>query len=197
MVADACRSFGVPAECIQGDFSSQEDTELFVRQCLDRFPLIGNLINNVGNYAIESALDTSAKEWENLFQVNLHAPIALSKAFLPTICQHRGNIINIGVAGVGNMTANTYCTAYQTTKMALWMVTKSLAKELAPQFVRVNMVSPGYLENSIDLPADLTKLPMQRPASLEEVARVVAFLLHEQSSYITGQNIEVGGGVRL
>lgn len=196
-VVAACRERHVCAEAIQGDFSSQEKIESFIERCRYRFPSIKNVINNVGNYLIKSPSQTSPAEWNALFQTNLHAPFAISHALLPCICQNKGSIINIGIVGIGSITADTYCTAYRTSKMSLWMMTKSLAKELAPLSVRVNMVSPGYMENAIDLPENLTKLPMHRPASLAEVARVVVFLLDEENGYITGQNIEVGGGVRL
>lgn len=195
-VANECRNLGVAAEIIQGDFSSQAATHQFIHSCLTRFADIENLINNVGNYLIKSAANTSSDEWNSLFQTNLHAPFALSQAFLPALIKNRGSIINIGIAGVANHTADTKYSAYRISKGALWLLTKSLAKELAPKDVCVNMVSPGYLENAIDLP-DTFDLPMRRPAALQEVTRVVAFLLEKESHYITGQNIEVSGGIRL
>ena len=80
------------------------------------------------------------------------------------------SIVNIGVAGVIALYADTYSTAYTMTKLGLWMLSKSLAKELAPQQVRVNMVSPGLLDNAVDMPKDLSKLPMRRPGTVEDVA---------------------------
>ena len=79
----------------------------------------------------------------------------------------------------------------------MWLLTKSLAAELAKSSVRVNMVSPGYIENAVDLPENTDKLPMKRPATLDELTRVIAFLLDDQSNYITGQNIDVAGGLLL
>ena len=93
--------------------------------------------------------------------------------------------------------ADVNATAYTITKLGLWMLTRSLAKELAPSQVRVNMVSPGYLDISVDLPEDVSKLPMGRSGTTKEVANIIALLLDKQSSYITGQNIEVAGAVRL
>jgi NAD(P)-dependent dehydrogenase (short-subunit alcohol dehydrogenase family) len=192
-----CLKYGVKSECIQGDFSSLSSTEDFINRYLNQYDCTCNVINNVGNYLINSALSTSIQDWYELFQTNLHSPFALIKALVPSIKKARGNIINIGIAGVDNVSANTYATAYNLTKAALWLLTKSLAKELAPFLVRVNMVSPGQLENSIDLPEDQTTLPMKRSGSLKEVARVIAFLLQENSNYITGQNITVAGGLTL
>lgn len=195
-VVEVCRSLGVAAEPIKGDFSTSASTERFIEICLERYP-IRVLINNVGNYLVKSASQTTVEEWNAIFQSNLHTPFALSKAFLPSLCQFRGNIINIGIAGLVSMRADTYSTAYMSAKMGLLTLTKSMARELASKGVRVNMVSPGYLENSIDLPKDITHLPMHRAATLEEVSRAVTYLLNEQSCYITGQNLEVAGGVRL
>lgn len=195
-VVEECRSFGVVAEAIQGDFSSLESTQHFAQACHKRYPKIKNLINNVGNYLVKSGVRTTPEEWCWLFQTNVHAPFALSRALLPGIIEAKGNIINIGVVGVGNIYADVSRTAYLTTKMALWMLTKSLARELAPMHVRVNMVSPGYLDSAVDLPKE-NKLPMGRPGTYADITHALMFLLQEQSSYITGQNIEVGGGIGL
>lgn len=194
-VAAKCRSEGVDAEIIQGDFSSLPSTQLFVQECLKKYPEIKVLVNNVGNYSVKSASDTTPNEWNDIFQTNLHAPFALCHAFLPSLKKCKGSIINIGVTSINQIHADTKRTAYMATKMSLLMLTKSLAKELAPDNIRVNMVSPGYIENAVDL-AD-AKLPMGRPASIKEVVRVVLFLLDEKNGYVTGQNIEIGGGVGL
>ena len=99
----------------------------------------------------------------------------------------------MGVTGLDR--AITITPAYTMTKAALYSYTRSLAKELAPSKVKVNMISPGVMENSIDL--ENHTLPMGRPAYLAEVARVACWLLREENSYITGQNIEIAGGFGL
>jgi NAD(P)-dependent dehydrogenase (short-subunit alcohol dehydrogenase family) len=196
-VVQTCKSCGVHADCIQGDFATLESAGDFIGRYMKAFPETCALINNVGNYLIKSALDTPIDQWCLQFQTNLHAPFFLIQALMPSLKAHRGSVVNIGAAGLHELRANTYSTAYMIGKTALWMLTKSIALEAAPFNVRVNMVSPGYLENSIDQPKDLKRLLMQRLASCSEVADVVAFLLQENSGYITGQNIEVAGGVRL
>lgn len=196
-IVQQCREIGVKAECIQGDFASPESTELFIQSYQERFPNTANLINNVGMYLIKSGLNTTEGEWKTLFQTNVHTPFALIRNLIPTIKENRGNIINLGVSGLQSHQANTYSTAYYMTKQALWSLTRSLASELASSLVRVNMVSPGYLDFAVDLPSDIKKLPMHRAATAEEVSRVIAFLMDPKSAYITGQNIEVAGGVKL
>lgn len=196
-VVVGCRRSGVEAEVIQGDFSSPIATAQFIELCQKQFPDIKNVINNVGNYLTKSASETTPDEWNALFQTNLNAPFALCRAFISSLITCRGNIINIGVTGVNSIHADISRTAYMASKMGLWMLTKSLARELASAHVRVNMVSPGYLESAVDLPAQLTQLPMGRSASIAEVVRTIQFLLNEENYSITGQNIEVGGAIGL
>lgn len=191
------QQLGVNAEIIQGDFSTSESTLAFANRYLKQFPNTQNLINNVGDYFIGSGLQTPIEKWMELFQNNLHTPLVLIQALSNTLKRTQGNIVNIGVVGILNVRADVYSTAYSCAKTGLWMLTKSLAVEFAPHQVKVNMVSPGYLDISVDLPKEINKIPMQRLAESWEVAEVVAFLLAEDASYITGQNIEIAGGVRL
>jgi NAD(P)-dependent dehydrogenase (short-subunit alcohol dehydrogenase family) len=196
-VTETCRSFGVESAAIPGDFSSPEGTDEFIERYLSLFPDTKNIVNNVGNYLVQSALGTETKEWLELFQTNVHAPFALIKALSPSLIIQKGNVVNLGIAGMNTGRVGTYAAAYQVTKCSLWALTRSLAKEMASFGVRVNMVSPGYLDIAVDLPEDPRKLPMGRPASCEEVSRVVTFLLGAGSEYITGQNIEVAGAVGI
>jgi NAD(P)-dependent dehydrogenase (short-subunit alcohol dehydrogenase family) len=196
-VVDACRKYNVKSDLIQGSFSSREETELFVKNYLKQFPDTHYLVNNVGNYVEKPGTQTSLDEWYDLMQTNLDAPFALIKGILPSIIKAQGAIVNMGVVGMEGLRADVHSTAYTISKVGLWMLTRSLAKELASDLVRVNMVSPGYMDISVDLPEDVTNLPMKRAGKPHEVARIVAMLLDKESSYITGQNIEVAGAVRL
>jgi NAD(P)-dependent dehydrogenase (short-subunit alcohol dehydrogenase family) len=196
-LAEECQSFGVKAAVIQGDFSTLSQLNNFCERYLEQFDQTENLINNVGNYFMQSAMQTEIEDWLNLFQTNLHAPFLLIKKLMPTLTQQKGSIINIGMTGLSSVRANTYATSYFITKQALWHLTRSLAKEVASQGVRVNMVSPGILDIAVDLDVYVKSIPMQRPATCQEVSQVVAFLLDRKNSYITGQNIDVAGGVGL
>ena len=196
-IVKACHEYKVDAACIQGDFSTPESTQKFLDIYQKKFSNTQNLINNVGNYTIGSSLKTPMDPWYDLFQTNLHAPYLLIRNLLPSIKNLQGSIINLGVAGLNSARAEVYATAYTMTKSALLMLTKSLALELAPSYVRVNMVSPGYLEDAVDLPKDLSKIPMQRPGTNQEVVEMIAYLLSDKGRYITGQNIEIAGGTRL
>ncbi|MBS4168924.1 SDR family oxidoreductase [Parachlamydia sp. AcF125] len=194
--AERCKQLGGKAEVIQGDFSSDQSLREFIHNYQQRFPHTEGLVNNVGNYLVKPALSTSLQEWNDLFQTNLTAPFFLIHELIPSLKKHQGSIVNIGSAGTHAFLSNSYSSIYHLTKTSLWMLTKNLAKELASDLVRVNMVSPGQLENSVD-PLHYSRLPMKRYGTLAEVAAVVTFLMHKQNSYITGQNIEVTGGLHV
>jgi NAD(P)-dependent dehydrogenase (short-subunit alcohol dehydrogenase family) len=196
-VVTECKSFGVQAEAIQGDFSTSESTKVFIENYKKQFIVTKNLVNNVGNYLIKNLLETSVEEMKDLYQVNLFAPFVLMQSFIPLIKQEKGSIVNIGVAGIEHARAENYSTAYSMTKLSLLMLTKTIAKELAAFDVAVNMVSPGILEGSIGIPKDYKSIPMKRFGTYNDIANVITFLLDHNNHYITGQNIEVAGGVRL
>lgn len=192
-ILEQCQAMGSQAAAIQGDFNSPASVKDFIERYLQNFSETETLINNVGDYLIRSALQTSPEDWVRLFQVNLHTPFMLMQALSPSLIKNKGSVINIGASGLHRHTANTYSTAYTLTKQGLLGLTLSFARELAPLNVRVNMVSPGQLNLSLDKP----KIPMNRPTTCLEVCRVVNFLLDPESASITGQNIEVAGGLGL
>ncbi|MBS0620599.1 MAG: SDR family oxidoreductase [Verrucomicrobia bacterium] len=176
-------SLGVQAEILQGDFSTALSTQDFLDAYTARFAGTDLFIHNVGNYQTGSLLDGDAPE---LFQINVNSALQIIKALKSTLRQ----ILCLGMAGACQ--ASAHAPLYNLTKCALLSLVRSLAKELAPMQISVNMVSPGYLENSVELPS---ALPWGRPGTLDEVTAAIRFLL--DSSYITGQNIEIAGGVRL
>jgi NAD(P)-dependent dehydrogenase (short-subunit alcohol dehydrogenase family) len=180
------------APMIQGDFSSPELTRDFIRRYKEQFPETEGIVNNVSQYLLSSLVNTSEEKWQELFQINLHAPFTLIQALLPTL----KTVVNIGQSGLLAHRAAPYAAAYRSTKQALYYMTLSFAKELASQNITVNMVSPGFLENAVDL-LPLDSLPMKRAGKLDEVAEIVVTLFSDKARYITGQNIEIAGGVGL
>lgn len=196
-VRQTCQTFGVCAEVIKADFSTMVGIDQILSEIKERNYEIENIINNVGNFSTLSTLNTPINQWLDLFQTNLHAPFALIQGLKSNLIANQGSVINIGTAGVADLRGNQVAGAYMLTKKALLMLTKSLAKELANDKVRVNMVSPGVLENSVTLPEKEGSIPFARTGELKEICRVVEFLLDRNSSYITGQNIEIAGGYGL
>ncbi len=194
--ASLCHQRGVKAELCQGDFATHASLEDFIHRYTREFPETKGVVNNVGNYLLKPLLSTSTDEWSALMQTNVHAPFFIIQALIPSLRRLRGVIVNVGTCGLHALRAQPSRAAYMLSKMALWHMTLSFAKELAPDLVRVNMVSPGHLETSVDL-QDPTQLPMKRAATLEEAAQLVAFLFEESNNYLTGQNIEIAGGIGL
>ena len=183
-VVIACQAFGVEAALIQGSFDTNGSTADFIERYKARFKHTKNLINNVGHYVVKSIEDTKLEEAQDLFQTNFFAPYLLSKHLVDMIKKEKGSILNVGTSGLLGVRADCRSAVYTASKMALWSYTKSSAKELSPFEVRPNMVSPE-------------RLPMKRPGAFDEVARVCAFLLDDENSYITGQNIEIAGAISL
>ncbi len=196
LLTKECRNFRVKAEVIQGDFSDQDGLNDFISRYTQLYPHTKGLVNNVGNYLMASSQDTTQGQWLELFQTNFFTPVFLTQALLPALRASKGCIMNVGVTGLESKRGFTKTTAYAASKAALHFYTVSLAKELAPDNIRVNMVSPGYMENAIDL-SDPDLLPMKRFATLQEVARIIATFFDLKTAYITGQNIEIAGAFGL
>jgi NAD(P)-dependent dehydrogenase (short-subunit alcohol dehydrogenase family) len=155
------------------------------------------LVNNVGNYNPQHVTRLDPAVWDATLAANL------SGAFY--CCYHAlklmppgGHIINIGMAGLEGSRAAVHGTDYFVGKTGLLVLTRSLAQAYGAQRIRVNMVSPGQLENSIDLPPPDeigAWVPIGRAGSLHDVAQAVEYLL--EATYVTGVNIDIAGGYRL
>ncbi|MCP5469970.1 MAG: SDR family oxidoreductase [Chlamydiales bacterium] len=176
-----CRIAGVQAQSIKGDFSSPQSVETFLNAYERSFSNTKGIVHNVGNWGTASASKSASAA---LMQTNLHTPEAITSRLLPSLIQNKGHVVTIGTIGIPK--PNLTCTDYAITKAALWKYTLSLAKEV-PQ-IKVNMVSPGVLENSITKPTD-------KCVPYEEVGHLVAYLF--STHYITGQNIEIAAGFGL
>ncbi len=155
------------------------------------------LINNVGNYNPQDVTKLDPDVWDETIAANLSGAYYCSYRAL-SLMPAGGNIINIGMAGLEGIRANTRGADYYVSKTGLLALTRALAAAYAPQQIRVNMVSPGQLENSVDLPPpdELARwVPLGRSGTLDDIAQAVGYLL--DASYVTGQNLDVAGGYRL
>lgn len=180
---------------VQGDFSSKEQVSAFIANVEKTCPDIYGVVHNVGNFEKGSFLKTDFTNYEELWQVNVSAPYQISKALMPSIQKQKGHLIFLGIAGLENLRSDFHSSVYTLTKKSLRFFMKSLAKELAPFSVNVNMISPGYLEGSVIQPK--SSLPMGRMGTYQEIYQTLAFLLDDRNRYITGQDIEVAGATRL
>ena len=153
------------------------------------------LINNVGNYNPQPVEDLVPSHWDATLQANLSGSYYCCHHALKRLAEG-GQIINIGNAGVERIPADLVGLDYHVSKTGILVMTRSLARVYASRGIRVNMVSPGMLVNSIDFPDDVEAwVPMGRGGALEDIAQAVEYLL--DASYVTGVNIDVAGGYRL
>jgi 3-oxoacyl-[acyl-carrier protein] reductase len=189
------KKYKIKAHIIFGDFSKKETLLEFCEKVKSKYKNIFGLINNVGNYKLGSFEETGIDDIYDLVQVNTISPLIIIKELINNFSK-KAKIINIGICGLENKLSNTTSSAYMMSKASLLMMTKSFAKSLLKKGILVNMISPGYLGNSIDMP-NIENLPMKRVCSFDEVSNVILFLLDDKNAYITGQNIEIAGGVRL
>lgn len=196
-VVQSCRQLGVEAISIRGDLSSQEGVEQFAAEVLELTPEIGGLVNGVGPYLQRPLLETGPEEIAHLFQTNLYAPMELLRLFSDALIAQKGRVVQLGLAGLSPFRDDRRAAAYRIAKLALWGYTRAIAHELAPTGVTVNMVSPGQTETSVDLEEERKKLPMARPATVDEIALSVVHFFRPETAYITGQNIEIAGAYAL
>ena len=155
------------------------------------------LVNNVGNYNPQHITRLDPSVWDATIASNLSGAYYCCFHAL-AVMPDGGNIINIGMAGLEGIRANEYGADYYVSKTGLLVLTRSIAAAYAARRIRVNMVSPGQLENSIDLPPPEEigrSVPLGRAGTLEDISQTVEFLL--DASYVTGANIDVAGGYRL
>ena len=155
------------------------------------------LVNNVGNYNPQDVTTLDPDVWDETIGANLSGAYYCCYQAL-ALMPAGGNIVNIGMAGLEGIRANTRGADYYVSKTGLLVLTRALAKAYAPQQIRVNMVSPGQLDNSVDLPPpdEIARwVPLGRSGGLADIAQAVHYLL--DASYVTGVNLDVAGGYRL
>ncbi|HAU86665.1 MAG TPA: 3-oxoacyl-ACP reductase [Lachnospiraceae bacterium] len=179
----------------------EEEVRTVMKEMIEYLGGVDGLVNNAGVNKDKLFFMMSRDEWDTVLDTNLNGTFSVIKSvLLSMVTEKKGSIVNVssvsglmGVAGQGN-----YCAS----KAAVIGLTKSLSKEVASKNVRVNAVAPGYINTEMvqnmpekALSAVRKKIPMGRLGETEEIANVVAFLLSDKASYITGQTIVIDGGL--
>ncbi|MFM7142705.1 MAG: SDR family NAD(P)-dependent oxidoreductase [Alphaproteobacteria bacterium] len=194
------RDVGAEVIAVPGDLADPEQVERVARIVDDRTGGADVLVNNatsIGHARPATSLDSTPADVALAMQVNLQAPLALVRAFAPTMrARGRGTIVN--VLSTAGFDVVPPMLAYACAKQALWTATRFLARELAPE-IRVNAVCPGTVNEGGELkvPTWSKLLPLNalpRVGLPEEVAGAVVFLASEASSYTTGQVVFCDGG---
>lgn len=156
---------------------------------------LGLVVNNVGTYNPVPLAEITSGQWERTIAANLSGAFHVCREALARL-RAGGQIVNIGVAGAQLNRAELFATDYYVSKAGLLQLTRSLAAAWAEKGVRINMVSPGQLVNSIgEVGGTPGAVPMGRDGSFEDVWGAIRYLL--EADYVTGAQIEVSGGYRL
>lgn len=190
---------GSTAIAIQCDVSDPDLAIQFVHDVERAFGHIDALINCAGPYHRVNLLDETSDGWNAMFDNNLHPIFHLTKAVAPGMRERKwGRIINFGVVNADRMIAQPYITAYYIAKVGVSVLTKTLAKMLAPDGITVNCISPGFIDSGSTISDSLLKMKDEIPAgyigSTDDVVHTTLYLLSEDAKYVNGSNIQISGG---
>lgn len=194
---------GVQVLAVKGDVANFEECENFVKQVIERFGQIDVLVNNAGITKDMLLMRMKKEDFEQVIDTNLVGTFNVTKNVVPYMMKARsGRIINI--SSVVGISGNAGQTNYSASKAGIIGFSKSLAKEIASRNILVNAVAPGFIETNMtdvlkdDVKQEIAKnIPLKRMGTAQDVANVVKFLASDDSSYITGQVINVDGGMLM
>ncbi len=194
---------GVKCLTVQGDVSNFEDCERFVKEIIEEYGKIDVLVNNAGITKDTLLMRMRKEDFEDVIDTNLVGTFNVTKNVISHMMKARsGRIINI--SSVVGVSGNAGQTNYSASKAGIIGFTKSLAKEVASRGILVNAVAPGFIETDMtdvlkeDIKEEIAKsIPLKRIGTTQDVANLVKFLAGEDSAYITGQVINVDGGMLM
>jgi 3-oxoacyl-[acyl-carrier protein] reductase len=202
-VAEEVRLFGAEAIDVPGDVSSAEDVSRAVEETISRFGRIDILVNNAGISSTTRPLETIGDdEWSKVMEVNLKGVFLFMRAVLPHMkTQKSGKIVN--VSSSAGRSVSTFCGAHYTaSKAGVLGLSRHAALEAAPFNVNVNAVAPGTIDTPMlredaseeRIAEEARNIPLGRLGTEEDEANLVAFLVSEEASFITGATIDINGG---
>ena len=194
---------GAKCLAVQGDVTSFEDSERMVKEIFDHYERIDVLVNNAGITKDNLFVRMKKEDFEDVINVNLIGTFNVTKNIVPIMMKQKsGRIINI--SSVVGISGNAGQANYAASKAGIIGFTKSLAKELGSRNILVNAIAPGFIETQMtDVLKDSIKeeisksIPLKRMGKTEDIANLANFLASDESSYITGQVINVDGGMLM
>lgn len=196
-------SKNVKCLAVCGDVSNYEQVENFVKEIISEFGRIDVLVNNAGITKDMLLMRMKKEDFESVIDVNLVGTFNVTKNVIPYMMKARnGKIVNI--SSVVGISGNAGQTNYSASKAGIIGFTKSLAKEVASRNINVNAVAPGFIQTDMtnvlkdEIKEEISKnIPLKRMGTARDVANLVSFLVSENSNYITGQVINVDGGMLM
>ncbi len=201
-VSEECRLAGVDSLAIAADVSDEGQMAGAIQTVLSRFKKLDLLVANAGiEGAMRDFAELTVAEWDRIMAVNVRGAFITVRACLPTMRAQQSGVIVLTASNYG-LVATPHTTAYCTTKGAVAALGRALAVELVPNSIRVNCVCPGNVDTpmfdralamQVDDPAQV-KATAGRMAKPDEIASVIAFLLSEDASYMTGAHVIVDYG---
>lgn len=192
---------GAEVLMVKADVSKADEVDKMIEQAIEKFKKIDVLVNNAGITNDGLLLRMSEEDFDKVVEINLKGTYLVTKAVIKYMMkQKQGSIINL--TSVVGVTGNAGQCNYAASKAGVIGFTKSVAKEVASRKIRVNAVAPGFIKTDMtevlqdDIKEKINEqIPLKRMGEASEVAKLIYFLGSEDSSYITGQVINVDGGM--
>jgi len=196
-------ALGVKAKGYASNAADFNQTKEVVAQVLADFGTIDILVNNAGITKDGLMMRMTEAQWDAVINVNLKSAFNFINAVLPTMMRQRnGSIINM--ASVVGVHGNAGQANYAASKAGLIALAKSIAQEVGSRGIRANAIAPGFIETAMtaQLPEAIReewkkKIPLRRGGQVGDIANVATFLASDLSSYVTGQVIQVDGGMNM
>lgn len=189
--------------CLQLDLIDESSVDNCINEVLKQWPAVDGVVNNAGITKDHLLLRMKSEDFLSVIKTNLLGTFLITKAFSKSMLKARSGIF-VNISSVIGALGNAGQSNYAASKGGLEAFTRSIALEFASRGIRANCVAPGYIKS--DMTASLSEeqlktfndsIPLSRPGEAKEIASVVAFLLSDASSYITGQTLHVNGGMYL
>ena len=196
-------ALGVTCRAYAGNAADFAETEAVVKQIHEDFGRIDILVNNAGITKDGLMLRMTEQQWDAVLNVNLKSAFNFIHALLPIMMRQRdGRIINM--SSVVGVHGNAGQANYAASKAGMIALVKSVAQEMGSRGIRANAIAPGFIETAMtqQLPEDvrkewMKKIPLRRGGQVEDIANVALFLASDLSAYVSGQVIQVDGGMNM
>ena len=196
-------ALGVKAKSYASNAADFAQTEEVVKAVKEEFGSIDILVNNAGITQDGLMLRMTEQQWDAVIAVNLKSAFNFIHACVPVMMRQRGGSI-INMASVVGVHGNAGQANYAASKAGLIALAKSIAQEMGPKGIRANAIAPGFIETAMTaaLPDEVReqwkqKIPLRRGGQVEDIANVATFLASDLSSYVSGQVIQVDGGMNM